>query len=85
MAQPEKINPNCEIEYAASWSDYGLPCGKPAVAECSDCGKAVCEECHMECCGKSYCGQCYDYHVSYACLRKPVRGERRSHERSETA
>ena len=25
-------NPNCEIEYAASWSDQGLPCAKRAVA-----------------------------------------------------
>jgi hypothetical protein len=44
-------NPNCEIEYAASWSDQGLPCGKSAVAECADCGKAICEGCRMECCG----------------------------------
>jgi hypothetical protein len=83
--QRKRINSSCEIEYAASWSDQGLPCGKPAVAECADCGKAICEECQMECCGNSYCVACYEYHDAHSCLRKPVQGERRIHERTETA
>jgi hypothetical protein len=79
-----RLNPNCEIEYAASWSDQGLPCGKRAMVECADCGKAICEECRMECCGDSYCGYCYDYHETYTCVRKPVQTERRPHERTGT-
>jgi hypothetical protein len=50
----------CEIIYVAAWSDQGLPCGKTAVAKCSDCGTAICSDCCTECCGDSFCGQCYD-------------------------
>ena len=28
----------CQIEYVSSESDVGIPCGKAAVAKCSDCG-----------------------------------------------
>jgi hypothetical protein len=45
-----RLNPNCEIEYAARFSDEGLPCGRRAVAECADCGNAICEDCRIECC-----------------------------------
>jgi hypothetical protein len=24
----------------------------------------------MECCGHSFCGQCYDYHVTHSCVKK---------------
>jgi hypothetical protein len=76
---------NCGIEYAAAWSDEGLPCGKRAVARCADCGVSICSDCLMECCGQSFCGQCYDYHVTHVCLKKPVESDHRNQERSETA
>jgi hypothetical protein len=72
----EKPLGNCEIEYAAVWSEQGLPCGKRAVTRCADCGTAVCSDCLMECCGESFCGPCYDYHVANSCARKPVQPER---------
>jgi hypothetical protein len=51
------------------------PCGKRTVAECADCGTAICSDCRFECCGDSFCGQCYDYHVTHSCVRKPVQNE----------
>jgi hypothetical protein len=68
---------NCQIEYVSSDSDNGMPCGKPAVAHCADCGFSICSDCRVECCGDSFCGQCYDYHVANSCVRKPVQAERR--------
>jgi hypothetical protein len=65
---------NCQIEFAND--DVGTPCGKPAVAKCSDCGTAICSDCCVECCGDSFCVVCYDYHVTHSCARKPVRNER---------
>jgi hypothetical protein len=53
-----------------------VPCGKPAVAECADCGISICSNCRVECCSDSFCGYCYDYHVTHSCLRKPVQNER---------
>ncbi len=38
--------------------------------------------CRTECCGDSYCGQCYDYHKTHTCVRKPVQSEYRSQERT---
>jgi hypothetical protein len=67
---------NCQIEYVSSDSDVGMACGKPAVAKCADCGTSICSDCCVECCGNSFCGQCYDYHVTDACVRKPVQHER---------
>jgi hypothetical protein len=67
----------CQIEYGSSGKADAMPCGKPAVARCSDCGTSICEECRVECCGDSFCGQCYDYHVANSCARKPVQAERR--------
>jgi hypothetical protein len=67
---------NCQIEYVASESDIGELCGKPSVTKCADCGTSICSDCCVECCGDSFCGQCYDYHVAHACLRKPVQNER---------
>ena len=67
---------NCQIEYVSSDSDIGMPCGKPVVAKCGDCGVSICDDCCVECCGDSFCGQCYDYHVTTSCVRKPVRNER---------
>jgi len=34
---------NCQIEFAND--DVGMPCGKPAVAKCADCGAAICSDC----------------------------------------
>lgn len=70
---------NCEIEYGSSDADTGMPCGKPAVTECADCGSSICSSCRVECCGDSFCGQCYDYHVAHSCMRKPVQNERHYH------
>jgi hypothetical protein len=70
--QPERINPSCEVEYPGFWTGYGLPCGKPSVAECADCGFSICEKCRMECCGDSYCIPCYEWHSTNRCVRKPV-------------
>jgi hypothetical protein len=65
---------NCQIEFAND--DVGMPCGKPAVAKCADCGVSICDDCSTECCGQSFCGQCYDYHATHSCVRKPVQKER---------
>src|SRR6266478_857727 len=45
-------------------------------AKCADCGASICSDCCVECCGSSFCGQCYDYHVTHSCARKPVQNER---------
>jgi hypothetical protein len=60
---------SCLIEFDNGDGDT-IPCGKPAVAECADCGMSICSECGTECCGESFCDYCYDYHVTYSCLRK---------------
>src|ERR1700680_2176051 len=70
------MSPFCQIEFVSSDSDVGTPCGNPAVAECADCGAAICSDCRFECCGDSFCGVCYDYHVTHSCVRKPVQNER---------
>jgi hypothetical protein len=64
---------NCQIEFAND--DMGMPCGKPAVAKCADCGSSICDDCRVECCGDSFCGQGYDYHLNNFCARKPVQNE----------
>ena len=69
------MNPNCEVVYVAHSSDQGLPCGKRAVAECDDCGTAICEECRLTCCGDSWCPSCYNFHITNACVRKPMQAE----------
>jgi hypothetical protein len=66
----------CQIEYVSSDSDVGVLCGKPAVTKCADCGSSICSDCRVECCGDSFCGQCYDYHVTHDCVKKPVQNER---------
>jgi hypothetical protein len=71
------MNQFCQIEFAND--DVGMPCGKPAVAKCSDCGSAICSDCQMECCGDSFCGQCYDYHVTHSCVRKPAQAGRNTY------
>jgi hypothetical protein len=67
----------CQIEYVSSDSDVGMPCGKPAVAKCRDCGSAICDDCRTECCGESFCVVCYDYHLTNSCVKKPVQNESR--------
>src|SRR5260370_41654018 len=61
-----------QIEYIEVTANVGMPCGKTAVAKCGDCGSAICSDCCEECCGDSFCGQCYDYHVTNFCVRKLV-------------
>jgi hypothetical protein len=67
---------NCQIEYVSSDSDNGMPCGKPAVAKCGDCGSSICSDCCTECCGDSFCVVCYDYHLTNSCVRKPAQSVR---------
>jgi hypothetical protein len=66
----------CQIEYVSSDSDIGMPCCKPAVTKCADCGVAICSDCQLACCGDSFCELCYDYHVTHTCVKKPVQNER---------
>jgi hypothetical protein len=70
----EKMD-GCQIEYASSDRTVGMPCGKPAVAECTDCGGPICSKCRVECCGDSFCEHCYTYHVEHSCLRKPIQND----------
>ena len=67
---------HCQIEFVSSDSDVGMPCGNPAVTKCADCGAAICSDCCTECCGDSFCGHCYDYHVTNSCVKKPAQNER---------
>jgi hypothetical protein len=60
--------PNCQIEYISSNGVDAMPCGKPAVAECADCGAMICRNCSMKCCGELFCEYCHDYHVYEAAL-----------------
>ena len=76
---------NCTIEYAASWSDQSLPCGKRAVARYADCGSSICSDCSLECCGRSFCRHCYDYHVKHVCLKKSGQSDQRTQDRTEVA
>jgi hypothetical protein len=85
MRQPEEDLGNCTIEYAASWFDQNLPCGKLAVARCADRGSSICSDCQEECCGHSFCVQCYDYHMTHGCSRKPVQSDQRTQDRTEVA
>jgi len=78
----EQLDYNLLFRWFVGLNRSRLPFAKRAVAECADCGKAICDGCRMECCGDSYCGQCYDYHETHTCVRKPVQSERRSQERS---
>ena len=50
-----------------------IPCGKLVVAECADCGAAICSNCRLECCGGSFCGYCYDYYAAHSCVKKPAK------------
>src|SRR5437667_8844060 len=66
---------SCQIEYATSGRADAIPCGKRVVAECADCGAAICSACRLECCGDSFCGYCYDYHATHSCVKKPAQNE----------
>jgi hypothetical protein len=35
----------CQIVHVYSDSDVGTPCNNRAVAECADCGAAICADC----------------------------------------
>lgn len=61
---------SCQIEFANEADT--VRCGKPAVAECADCGIPICSDCMTECYGESFCEYCYEYHLTFPCLRKPA-------------
>jgi hypothetical protein len=61
---------NCQIECG---SVEAVQCGSPAVADRSDCGSQFARDCRTECCGESFCGHCYDSHMTHSCLRKPAK------------
>jgi hypothetical protein len=69
---------DCQIECVTDGSYISIPCGKPAVAHCANCGAAICSDCGTGCCGESFCEACRDCHVTNSCVRKPVRNERSS-------
>jgi hypothetical protein len=62
---------SCQVEFGLEKTDT-VRCGKQAVADCDDCGISICADCRMECCGESFCDYCYEYHLTYSCLRKPA-------------
>ncbi len=64
------MNPFCQIEYGSSDRADRMPCGKPAVDECADCGASICSDCRSWCCGESFCEYCYDEHVTHLCIKK---------------
>jgi hypothetical protein len=68
----------CQLEYAQSGRADTVPCEKPAVGVCADCGTLICSNCCSSCCGDSFCGQCYDHHIIHSCVQKPVQKERGS-------
>jgi hypothetical protein len=81
--QPERMNPRCEIEYGVFfWSYDSWPCGKRSVAQCADCGLAICEKCRTACCGDSYCASCYEYHLGHGCRRTPAPAETNAHRKT---
>ena len=45
---------HCQIEFVSSDSDVGMPCGKPAVAKCADCGAVICSDCRVERCVQTF-------------------------------
>jgi hypothetical protein len=65
----------CQLEYAQSGRAETVPCDKPAMGVCADCGTTICSDCRVECCRDSFCDQCYDHHVTHSCLKKPVQNE----------
>ena len=71
---------NCESIFVDSDSDRGVLCGRTAIANCSDCGTAICDDCCVEGCGQSFCGPCYGFHATGSCLRKPVQAEQQGRE-----
>ena len=64
---------SCQIEFLNEAD--AVRCGQPAVAECADRGIPICSDCRTECCEGSFCEYCYEYHLTYSCLRKPARTE----------
>ena len=70
-------SPSCLIDFDNGNGDT-IRCGKPTVADCSDCGISICNDYRTECCGQSFCDQCYDYHAEYSCLRKAAHTEEQS-------
>jgi hypothetical protein len=40
--------------------------------------KSICSDCRTECCGDSFCGSCFDYHLTHFKTSK-IRVQSRSH------
>ena len=76
MGTKTLMNPFCQIEHTSSDGADVTPCVNRAMAECADCGLLICDDCRVECCSEPFCSQCYDYHVTHSCVRKPVQSER---------
>jgi hypothetical protein len=66
----------CQIEYVSGGSNVSIPCERPSVGNCADCGAAICSDCRTWCCSESFCEACLDCHVANSCVKKPVRNER---------
>lgn len=66
---------DCQFECITDGSYVSIPCGKPAVAQCSECGAAICSD---WCPGESFCEACRDCRVTNSSIKKPVRNERSS-------
>jgi hypothetical protein len=66
---------SCGIEYTSGGGNPSVPCGRPAVGTCGDCGAPICGRCWVQCCGESFCGQCFDYHVKVT-GKKPSHNDR---------
>ena len=56
---------HCEIEEVAHVEDAtAYPCGRDAVAKCSDCGAALCDSHIEDCavCNQTFCNTCLAFH-----------------------
>jgi hypothetical protein len=65
----------CQIEYVSGGSYVSIPCSKPALAHCADCGSAICSDCRIWCCGESFCEACLGL-PDNKFVRKEARSER---------
>jgi len=74
---------SCLVEFATDGDS--IRCGKPAIADCADCGISICSDCETECCGEPFCEYCYDYHVTYSCPRKAAKTDERHRRRDQNA
>ena len=75
----------CQIEFDDASGAETVRCGKPSIAQCADCGAAICIQCRTECCEESFCDYCYEYHVANYCLPKSAQRERPVHADQDAA